>query len=111
MATSMTLTQPVYEPLELPADSFITLSNDHAGYVEIRELTPGASVGETKRLKLEGQNGTPPVYLGTEGSLTIVPAPGNLHFPRAMPLDETAVLKWIDGLSPTGGAAWAISWE
>lgn len=111
MATTITLTQDVYEPLELPADSFIALTNDNAGYVDIRELSPGASLGEVKRLKLDGHGGTPPVYLGTEGGLTIVPAPGNLNFPRAMPLDETAVLTWTDGMSPTGGAAWLLAWE
>jgi hypothetical protein len=100
----MLLTKAVYDPLVLPlTNGELELRNDHSGPVEIYELSPGTP-GDVLRVRLLGHNGTPPVYLGTEGSASVVPGEGNQAFPRATPLDETAVLTWT-------GAAWSLTWE
>jgi hypothetical protein len=105
------LDQGVYEPLALPVtNGELELRNDHSGSVEIRELSAG-SPGDVLRIQLIGNNGTPNVYLGTEGSLSIVPGDGNNNFPRITPLDETAVLTWTVGAGFTGGDAWVLTWE
>lgn len=101
---TVTLDQGVYEPLTLPlTNGDLELRNDHSGGVEIREASAGNS-GDVLRIRLLGHNGTPPVYLGTEGSSSIVPGEGNNNFPRATPLDETAVLIW-------NGTSWLLTWE
>lgn len=75
------------------------------------ETTERGMVGDVIRVRLLGNNGTPSVYIGTEGSLSIVPGPGNNNFPRAIPLDEVAVLTYTVGVGPTGGDAWSLVWE
>lgn len=108
MTIEILLTQSTYDPLTLPVGE-VELRNEHSGPVEICELTPG-TVGDEIRVRLLGHNGTPSVYIGTEGSLSIVPGDNN-RFPRAMPLDEIAVLTFAAGAGPTGGDAWSLVWE
>lgn len=108
---ALTLDQGVYEPLTLSlTNGDLELRNDHSGSVEIRELSPGTP-GDVLRVRLLGHNGTPSVYLGTEGALSIVPGEGNNNWPRAIPLDETAVLTWSVGITESGGDAWSLMWE
>ena len=108
---ALNLDQGVYEPLSLPlTNGELELRNDHSGSVEIRELSAGTT-GDVLRIRLLGHNGTPSVYLGTEGSLSVVPGEGNNNWPRAIPLDEMAVLTWTAGVGPTGGDAWSLVWE
>lgn len=98
------LVKSLYEPLELPiTNGEIGLVNDHSGTVEIRELSQG-NINDVLRIRLTGNNGTPNVYLGTEGSATVLPGEGNSNFPRNIPLDEIAVLSW-------NGSAWLLTWE
>jgi hypothetical protein len=77
----------------------IELVNDHSGSVEIENLSAGATVGDVVRLRLLGHNGTPPVYLGSESSQSLVG-----EVPKRIPLDEVAVCEW-------NGSEWSVSWE
>lgn len=98
------LVREVYEPLQIQTHGGeIELVNDFDGAVYLNELTCGENAGDTVRIKLTGHNGTPPVYLGTEGSQTIIPGDA-MQFPRRFPIDEVAVLTW-------SGIAWSLVWE
>jgi hypothetical protein len=100
----VTLTQSLYEPFVMPTGATdLELYNDHTGTVELCDVSAG-EYGQVVRVRNVGNHGTPGIYLGTEGTQTLKQPNGDPLTPRAIPLDEVAVLTW-------DGSFWVVTWE